>query len=50
MELHVPTIIECPHCGEQATINVHVDQEQVIGYFYECPCGNIMEQEEIDND
>lgn len=42
----VPPSIECPHCGEGATVNAHVDQERRVGYFYECCCGRIIDRGE----
>lgn len=39
-----PTV-KCSACGAQATINIHADQGEIIDWFYECPCGAIIENE-----
>lgn len=39
----LPDAIVCPHCGENATINLHTEQGELIDYFYECSCGGMFE-------
>jgi C4-type Zn-finger protein len=41
---------KCPACGEDARINMHLEHGQIVDYFYECECGNIIEQEEIEHE
>lgn len=48
MRGEIPTVVDCPCCGEQATINRRVDQDLVMDYFYECRCGCTIEPDEID--
>ena len=36
-------VIVCPHCGANATINLHTEQGELIDYFYECSCGGMFE-------
>ena len=36
--------INCPHCGNMATVNIHAEQGEIIDYFYECAeCDKIIE-------
>ena len=41
------TIISCSHCEEQATINIHAEHGEIVDYFYECVCGQIIEQQDL---
>lgn len=36
-------IIKCPECGDDARINMHIEEGQIVDYFYECDCGKITE-------
>ncbi len=44
MERAVPTIIDCPHCGEQATIRLFADKGEITDWYYDCVyCHSITE-------
>lgn len=36
----------CDQCGAMAKVNMHMDQGELIDWFYECKCGNIIEGED----
>ena len=42
--------VVCSLCGQEAMINMHVEQGVLLDYFYECRCGKIIEQEEKKNE
>ncbi|WP_161633617.1 hypothetical protein [Fervidicella metallireducens] len=42
--------VKCPACGSEAMINMHIEHGEIVDYFYECECGKIIEQEEIENE
>lgn len=42
--------IKCPICSRNAKVNMHIEQEEIVDYFYGCECGKIIEQEEIENE
>lgn len=46
----VDKAVKCPDCEKEARINMHADQGEIIDYFYECKCGKIIEQEEVENE
>lgn len=42
--------VKCPNCGKAAKINMHLEQGEIVDYFYECECGKIIEQEELEHE
>lgn len=47
---YIDRTVKCPACGRDAKINMHIEQGEIVDYFYECECGKIIEQEEIVNE
>lgn len=45
----VKKTVTCPVCRQEARSNMHLEQGEIVDYFYECRCGKIIELEEIED-